>query len=423
MTKKVKVGLLGLGVVGGELASIINTNKENILNKYNLEIEIGKVFVRDLSKKRSVDIDTSKFTTDAYEVLRECDIICECMGGAGTETAKEYVMYAVKAKKPVIMSSKKVLARYGKDILDLCLLNETQLRFDATVGGGIPIAKVIKECFKGEEIVKAVGILNATSNFIYTNMEKNGCSFEEALKKAQELGYAENDPSEDIHGHDALYKVIVLALFAMKKWIDIDKIIPKTFSSINVLDMKYANELGYKIKPLAIFEKRRNKFIYRVGPCLIDKDNMAANVVNNFNIIALEGSNSGLLGFYGQGAGSKPTASAMFDDLINALNSSFEQDKDLYEGCESAEEYIDYNNNLYWRISVENTTGKLAKVCTVLAENSVNIEKLIQKDEINGKIGVVLLTRCVDLTSISNITKEFENNDIEINTIIPFFNN
>ncbi|MDP4180353.1 MAG: homoserine dehydrogenase [Bacillota bacterium] len=420
--RKIRIGLLGLGVVGAELANIINSNIENISEKYGVQMEIGKVFVRDLQKKRNTDIPSSKLTTNADEVLNESDIICECMGGAGTEITKEYIMRCIKSKKPVIMSSKKVIALYGKDILDLCMSQKSQIRFDATVGGGIPIAKVIKECFKGEKITKAVGILNATSNYIYSSMDKKGYSFEQALKKAQDLGYAENDPTEDIDGLDALYKVVVLTLFAMKSWVNIKELSTKSFSSIDILDMKYANELGYRIKPLAIFEKKNNKFIYRVGPCLIDEKHIAANVINNFNIIVFEGSNSGKLGFYGQGAGSMPTATAMFDDLVSVLKTNFEYETDLYEGCEIVTDYRDFRNNLYWRISVENTIGKLAHICNVFAQNSINIEKVIQKDAINGKMDVVLLTNSVDATVIDLITKEFETNQIEINTIIPFFN-
>ncbi|KNY28662.1 homoserine dehydrogenase [Pseudobacteroides cellulosolvens] len=421
--KKIKVGLLGLGVVGAELANIINSNKEDIMQKYGIEMEIGKAYVRDLHKKRNADIPFSKLTDNANEVLNDSDIICECMGGSGTEATKDYVVRCIEMTKPVIMSSKKVIALYGKDIIDLCMTKKSQLRFDATVGGGIPIAKVIKECFKGEKITKAVGILNATSNYIYSSMERKGYSFEQALKKAQDLGYAENDPSEDINGFDALYKVIVLALFAMKSWVNIKEMSTKSFSSIDIVDMKYAQDLGYKIKPLAIFQKKKDKkFVYRVGPCLIAENHIAANVINNFNIIVFEGSNSGKLGFYGQGAGSKPTASAMYDDLVSVLKTSFDYEMDLYDGCDVIHDYRDFTNSLYWRVSVDNIIGKLALICNVFAKNSVNIEKVIQKDEVNGKMDVVLLTNSVESTVIDLITHEFENNKVDVNTIIPFFN-
>ncbi|MCX7921958.1 MAG: homoserine dehydrogenase [Clostridia bacterium] len=422
----VKIGFLGLGVVGAELLNIIRSNQARILDKYGVKLEVSKIFVRDLNKKRDTDTSELQLTTNAADIIFDKDIhiVCECMGGAGTENTKEFVISALENSKSVVMSSKKVLALYGKKILDLASSSSAQLRFDATVGGGIPVAKILKECFKGEKVEKIVGILNATSNFIYTKMEKDNLSFEDALKKAQQLGYAENDPSEDINGFDALYKSIILTMFSMKKWLNIKELSTTPIGNITVLDMKYANELGYKIKPLVIMENQDDKLKYRVGPCLINENHIAANTVENYNIIVFKGSNTGVLGFYGQGAGSKPTASAMFDDLISIATTPDEGIsgliKEMYSGVEPTENVYEYKNNLYWRVSVENIVGKLAFICSLLADNSVNIEKVIQKDEAEGKIGVVLLTSRVDSSTLSKIVDQFTNNDIEINTIIPF---
>ena len=426
MGRTVKVGILGLGVVGAELANIIKSNQDNVFKKYGVKLEIGKVYVRDVNKRRATDTSGLMLTTNAYDVVYDSDIdvICECMGGSGTEETRDYVVKAIESSKSVVMSSKKVLALYGNEILELLKERDVSLRYDATVGGGIPITKIIKECFKGERIDGIVGILNATSNFIYTRMEKDSMSFEDALKKAQKLGYAENDPSEDINGFDALYKAVVLTLFSMKKWVDIKTLSTTPFSNINVLDMKYAAELGYKIKPLVIVENRTNGIRYRLGPCLIKENHIAANTVENYNIIVFRGSNSGVLGFYGQGAGSKPTASAMFDDLVGIISSRDGAAdgllKETYRDITSVENASENKNNLYWRIGVENIVGKLALICTILAKNSVNIEKVIQKDQINDKIGVVLLTSNADSTTISKIVDEFSENGIEIETILPF---
>lgn len=426
MDRTVKVGILGLGVVGAELVNIIKANQENVLKKYGVKLEIKKVYVRDINKKRSTDVGDLQLTTNAYDVVYhdDIDVICECMGGAGTEQTRDFVERSIEHNKSVVMSSKKVLALYGNEILELIKEREISLRYDATVGGGIPITKIIKECFKGERIEGIVGILNATSNFIYSRMEKDNMSFEEALKKAQDLGYAENDPSEDINGFDALYKAVVLTLFSMKKWVDIKTLSTTPFSSVNVLDMRYAAELGYKIKPLVIVENRNDGIRYRLGPCLIKENHIAANTVENYNIIVFRGSNSGILGFYGQGAGSKPTASAMFDDLVGIVGSQSGAADGLlaetYRDITSVEKASEIKNNLYWRMEVENIVGKLALICTILAGNSVNIEKVIQKDEIEGKIGVVLLTSSADSTTIGKIVDEFSENGIDIKTILPF---
>jgi len=421
--KKVKIGVLGMGVVGEELISIILNNRDKIRRQYSLDLEIKGVFVRNLDKPRR--ITGLNLTDNAEELLDdpEISVICECIGGAGTEKTREYVFRAVNNGKSVIMSSKKVLALYGKELMQKVLENKVGFGFDATVGGGIPIAKILKNCFKGEGINRVIGILNATSNFIYTRMDKDGLSFEEALKKAQELGYAENDPSEDINGYDALYKAIVLTLFSMKTWTDIRKYAVVPFSQINAADMKYAKELGYHIKPLVVVEKKKS-IVYRIGPCLVKESNIAATTNDNFNVIVLEGTNTGVLGFYGQGAGSKPTASAMFDDLINVLNKkdsdellSHELQLDEIHDVNSLEEY---KNNLYWRITVENRVGMFANIASTMAKNNINIERIIQKDEEGDRIGVVLLTSSIDTETISNIIDELKENNIIINAVIPF---
>lgn len=424
--KTVKIGFLGLGVVGAELVNIIQNNMVRISEKYGVNLELGKIFVRDVSKKRSIDVSKLQLTTNVYDVLddKETDIICECVGGAGTEGTRGYIERAVKNGKSVVLSSKKVLALYGMEILDSANKNNVAVKFDATVGGGIPVAKIIKECFKGEEIRKVVGILNATSNFIYSKMEKEGLSFEAALKSAQELGYAENDPYEDISGMDALYKAIILVMFSMKKWVDIKNVSTTPFSNINVSDMKYAKELGYQIKPLVIVENGE-ELVYRIGPCLIKDSHIAANTFNNNNMIVFEGSNSGVLGFYGQGAGSRPTASAMFDDLIGIVTQQHNgrldpASSELYHGIKAVDKLHEYENNLYWRISVDNKIGKFAVIASILANNDVNIEKIIQKDELKGRMGIVLLTSSVDVETFNRISAQFEGKGVEINAVMPF---
>lgn len=426
--KKINVGILGLGVVGGELANIISQNRDNVLQKYDIELSIKSAYVRDLTKQRTVELDKAILTENPDEVVGdpEIDIICECMGGSGTEQTRELVLKALKNGKQLIMSSKKVLAKYSDEVLEAHRESGVQLRYDATVGGGIPVGKIIKDCFKGEKIKKIVGILNATSNFIYTFMEQKNYTFDEALQLAQKLGFAENDPTEDVEGYDALYKLVVLILFSMKKSVNIEKMTTSSFTEISLVDMNYAKELGYRIKPLAVAEDRNGKLTYRVGPCLIKENHVVASAVSNYNIIVFEGSNSGTLGFYGQGAGAKPTASAMYDDLINVLTVSGEYaeiiSKEQHYGMEKLGEYSDYSNDLYWRYTVENKVGMLAKICLIFMDNNINIEKLIQKDEVNGKIDVVLLTRSADTITINKITSELAKYGIIIDSIIPFFN-
>ncbi len=380
-----------------------------------------------MSKRRENVPCGAIFTDNAYEVVNDhdIDIVCECVGGAGTDKTYEYLKAAAENGKAVVMSSKKVLALHGPKLMSLIVEKGIPFRYDATVGGGIPVAKIIRECFKGESITRIMGILNATSNYIYTKMGRDGLSFDEALKKAQQLGYAENDPSEDINGYDAMYKAVVLMMFGMGIWLDVKALKTHPFSDINVLDMEYAQELGYSIKPLVIAEKKGNMTVYCIGPCLIGESHIAANTFDNYNVVVFEGSNTGTLGFYGQGAGSSPTASAMFDDLVSILKEgsgkATEADsRRLFSGIRQAEYYEEYTSNLYLRITVDNITGMFASIATVLADNNVNIEKIIQKDEINGRIGIVLLTSRIDKITLEKIKEAFRGRNIEINAIMPF---
>ncbi|MBA9088462.1 homoserine dehydrogenase [Fontibacillus solani] len=421
---KITVGFLGLGVVGAELVNIIRVNQETIIRNYGVKVEIGKIFIRDMNKKRGTDISSLQLTTNVEEVIddNEIDIICECMGGAGTEKTKEYIIRSINNNKSIIMSSKKTLAYYGKDIIPLAGESEIDLRYDATVGGGIPIAKILTSCFKGESITKIVGILNATSNFIYSKMENDVVSFKEALKEAQSLGYAENDPTEDIGGFDSLYKGIILAVFAMNKWVDVNQLSTTPFSTISLTDMNYALELGYSIKPLVIFKNSNGTLLYRIGPCLIKKDHIVANTSDNYNMIVIEGSNSGVLGFYGQGAGSLPTASAMFDDLISIIeknnNDHFNSKLKQIKNFNNVEEY---NNSLYWRLTVKNVIGNLSRITAIFSSYKINIEKLIQKNEQKNTVDVVLLTSRIELNQLSNLTDELNSFDSKVESIIPFF--
>ena len=426
MNNTVSVGILGLGVVGAELVNIIKINHSNILKNYGIDLQIKSIFVRDVKKTRTTDISGLNLTSNVHDVINdpEIDIICECIGGSGTELTKDYILSAINNNKSIVMSSKKTLAIYGKQILSLACKKNISFKYDATVGGGVPVAKILTNCFKGEKIEQIVGILNATSNYIYTRMEKDNLSFEKALEKAQELGYAENNPSEDINGYDALYKAVILTLFSSKKWLDVNKLETTPFSSINMTDVKYAEELGYKIKPLAIIENQPNGITYKIGPCLIKENHIVENTQNNFNVIVFKGSNSGMLGFYGQGAGSLPTASAMFDDIVGILTSSnsshYNTIDQLCSNIVEADNVSEYKNNLYLRINVENKIGRLAFICSILSKNSVNVEKIIQKDGSSGMMDIVFLTSSIESSTINEIINEFNVNGIKIHTLIPF---
>lgn len=294
---KVKIGILGLGVVGSGLISLIRKNSLRIKHEKGISVEIEKVFVRSTCKKRDIDLTGLSLTANIHEVVenKDIDIVCECMGGNGYRETFDYLQTSMINKKHVILSSKKALAEFADKLLFTAYTNKVHLKYDATVGGGIPIAKVLENAFKGDKLSRISGIFNATSNFIYTKMAADNHSFEQALKIAQEKGYAENDPSDDVDGIDAANKLIILSLFGLNKIISRSALRPETFTGIEIRDMNYANELGYRIKPLATISGNNGSVNYYVGPCLVPSGHIIANTFNNNNTIVLEGEHCGKL--------------------------------------------------------------------------------------------------------------------------------
>jgi homoserine dehydrogenase len=320
--KKVKIGILGLGVVGSELVEQIRHNTQRMEVEYGIRFVIKKVFVKNISKKRTIDTSDLFLTSNASDIINDSEIsvICECLGGNGFCETKNIVLDCLNQGKHVIMSSKKALAHHAEYFIDAANNNKVFLKYDATVGGGIPIGKVLENAFKGDHITRISGIFNATSNFVYTQMNDNGLAYAEALKIAQEKGYAENDPSEDVDGFDAANKLVILSLFAAHTYIHPNRIIPVSFTSISKTDIEVAKKQGYTIKPIASVELSEKGCKVSVGPKLVPSNGILACTPYNYNTIILEGKNCGELAFYGQGAGAAPTASAMFDDLVSVCS-------------------------------------------------------------------------------------------------------
>jgi homoserine dehydrogenase len=415
------LGVMGLGVVGAELVRQVLENAVRIEKITGKKVSIEKIYVRSLTKSRTINTSGLTLTTSITDITQnpKIDIVCECMGGSGSDETIHAITDAISNGKNVIMSSKKALAGKAKTIIDASLKHHVSSKYDASVGGGIPVAKVLEHCFKGDDVIKIMGIFNATSNFIYTKMYKDNISFEDALKQAQQKGYAENDPSEDVDGIDSLNKLIILSIFGMKAIIKPNYLIPTSFTKINLRDMVYAAELGYRIKPLAMIRKHNDHYEYKIGPCLLPEDHFIASASNNFNAITIEGKNCGELGFYGQGAGDKPTATAMFDDLVNLLE---HPEKKIENGIIELEENSlkEFQSNLYWRFLVKNEVGVFAKITGLLASKNVNIEKIIQKDIVDGGIEIVLLTSNISDCLASDLIDELKSHNIENKALIPF---
>lgn len=417
--KTVKLGVLGLGIVGSEFVSLVNKNAKRIASETGYKLEIESVFVRDTMKTRDTSTTGLQLTTNAMDIVNNpaIDIICECMGGNGFETTRELVLQSLKNGKHVIMSSKKALARNAEELLHCAYSHQRYLKYDASVGGGIPIAKVLEKSFRGDSIVKIAGVFNATSNFIYSSMFADNQSYETALKNAQDKGYAENDPSDDVDGIDSLNKLIILTMFGMHKIVKHSGIKAESFKGINTLDMKYAGELGYTIKPLALIKTDNDLLEYKIGPCLVPSSHIIANTHNNFNAILVEGESCGELGFYGQGAGAKPTATAMFDDLVNILENASVKITNGYDVvCESKVKELE--SGYYWRFKAKNEVGVFTKISNIFTRKNVTIDKIIQKPIGKDISEIVLITGSNESNKIVEVRKLLQKESIIVEAML-----
>lgn len=318
MSKKIGIAILGLGTVGANVLKILQENEFE--RKYNIRFCVHFAYVRDLKKKRNVSLEGIKVTDDIEEITNSSlvDVCIECMGGSGTQKTYDIITRFIKKGKHIIMSSKKCLALYKNEIIELVEENNVLLRYDATVGGSIPICNVF-QCLSGYDSVNRIyGIANATTNYVLTTMNNEGLNYKEALKKAYEEGYAENDSSEDVEGWDALYKMCILMKFGLGVDVDPRQIIPKGIESIlNISDDKSK----FKVKQIFCAERvADNKFKYYVGPVKVPKDEILGNVDWQNNIIFVEHRYGGVRAYYGAGAGGKETAAIMVEDLMNLVN-------------------------------------------------------------------------------------------------------
>lgn len=319
MMKEIGIALIGLGTVGSHVLKIICENEKYFQEEYNIHFRVHYVYVRDVHKKRNVSLEHITVTDDIEKIMNctQVDICIECMGGSGTETTYDIIMRLLQKKKHIIMSSKKCLALYKNEIIDMVNKHNVQLRYDATVGGSIPICKVFQSLSGYDQVNKIYGIANATTNYILTLMCNEHLSYQDALDRAQKAGYAENDVSEDLDGWDALYKMCILLRFGVGIDVNPQQMIPYGLESLtNIFDEKSKE----KVKQIFYAERTAdNKIRYYVGPVIASKNSVIGDVEGKNNIIFVEHKYGGTRAYYGAGAGGEVTAAIMVEDLIDII--------------------------------------------------------------------------------------------------------
>lgn len=415
--KTIKIGFLGFGNVGTGAYRIIEDNAMQILHKEGLRLTVEKILVKDLSKKRNIDIDASKFTTQIQDILSnpEISIVAEFLGG--TEPARQYILAALENKKTVVTANKEVMAKYWQELEKVARTNGVGLYYEASVAGGIPIIKMINESLQANRVTEIMGIINGTTNFVLTKMSDQGREYQDVLAEAQRLGYAEPDPTADVEGHDAMYKLSILASLAFHGRVHLDHIYREGITRISKDDILYGKELGYVLKLLAIAKRKGNQFEARVHPTLIPKDHPLAAVRDSYNAIFVKGDAVGNLMLYGRGAGDLPTGSAVVSDIIIAgVNLDRHRYTTFFNEAHTSPEMTFHDNwetEFFVRLTAKDRPGVLAKISSVFARYGVSIASLIQKDKSGEDATIIFVTHHVHEKSMQQAMNEIrEINDV-----------
>ncbi|HBA66630.1 MAG TPA: homoserine dehydrogenase [Methylococcaceae bacterium] len=402
--KPVKVGVLGLGTVGGGTVNVLKRNAAEIARRAGREIIITRASARDLERSRICDTQGIVLTTDPYEIVNdpEIEIVLELIGG---ETiAKDLVLKAIENGKHVVTANKALIALHGNEIFAKARDKGVMVAFEAAVAGGIPIIKAIREGLSGNQIEWVAGIINGTGNFILTEMRDKGRDFADVLAEAQALGYAEADPTFDVEGIDAAHKLTILASIAFGIPLQFDKVYTEGITQITRDDVDYAETLGYRIKHLGIARKTSEGIELRVHPTLIPARRLIANVDGVMNAVLVKGDAVGPTLYYGAGAGAEPTASSVVADVIDvvrALTSDPEnrvphlafQPNALADIPMLSAEQI--HTAYYLRLNAEDRPGVLADITRILALHDISIEAIIQKEphENEKSVPIIMLTQ------------------------------
>ena len=385
--KTIGVGILGFGTVGAGVADGLLKHRDVMAKRLGVDIELKKISDLDITTDRGVAVPAGVLTTDSAAVIAdpEIQIVVETIGGTGI--AKKLVLDALNAKKCVVTANKKLLAEFGKEIFDTAAQNGVDIYFGASVGGGIPIIRVVREALASNEIESIHGILNGTCNYILTRMEREGAPFDVVLKDAQRLGYAEANPSLDIDGFDTAHKACILTAIAYGFQPTLDQVQVEGIRNLDGIDVKYAADFGYRIKLLAVVAKDGDEVEVGVHPTLIPFSHMLANVNDAFNAAMVKGDMSDYTMYYGRGAGRAPTASTVVGDIGDiARNLAHGETRyargvpNYAEGKLKLRAAGDIVSKFYVRFMVADKPGAFGTIATILGNHGVSISAATQKD-------------------------------------------
>jgi len=390
----VEIGLLGCGTIGSGVFHLLEKNSPYIERVAGKKLRVRRILVKEVDEPRPFEADRSIMTTDWREVISDdqIEIFVELIGGI--EPAKSFALEILGKGKHLVTANKEILARYGPELMKVAAESGSQLLFEAAVGGGIPLIRPLEESLGGDKIRKIVGIVNGTTNYILSRMSMEGSTFDEALESAKRLGYAEANPEADIQGDDAASKIAILSSIAFRVGVTSDQVPREGISRIRLDDIENAKELGYAIKLLAIASFDDGEIQARVHPTMIPLEHPLSSISGNFNAIFVVGESVGELMFYGQGAGSLPTSTAIIGDLINIardMDRSKTIDRSYWNNPAKIKSINEVKTRFYMVLRVVDRPGVLAKIAGVFGENMVSLESVVQKG-IGEEAQIVLIT-------------------------------
>ena len=407
MHQKINIAIVGFGNIGSYFYKVLKKNKKEISIKTGKIPFIKYISAKNINKKRLIKIPKSKWIKNSLRLplMDDVDIIVELIGGS-EGVAKKLVFSALRNKKHVITANKALMAKYGDQLTTLAEKNKVNLEYEASVAGGIPIIRAIKEGLITNRINKIYGILNGTTNYILSYMENSGKNFYEALDNAKKLGFAESNPVSDLNGNDCADKLRILSSIAFSKNISKNKILTEGIQNINLTDILYAKKFGYKIKLLSISEIKMNKLIERVHPCLISINSFLANINGVLNAIVIDALPVGKSVLQGEGAGPGPTSSALISDLCSVLRGNIKYPFGISSKLRT--KIIKFNilrhtSSSYFRIEVKDLPGVLSSITKIFAKNKISIKNLLQSpNKRNKKATIIIITH-------KNLEKNYNN--------------
>jgi homoserine dehydrogenase len=415
--KPVSVGLLGLGTVGTGVVRIVEGHREDLIGQVGSPIEIGRIAVRQLDKPRAIAVDPAKMTDDPWEIVRDpgIDVVVEVMGGV--EPTKAYILEALRLGKHVVTANKDLMALHGSEILSTAREHGCDVMYEASVAGGIPIIRTLIEGFSSDRIDRIMGIVNGTTNYILSKMSQEGASYEEVLREAQQLGYAEADPTADVEGLDAARKMTILATIGFRMNVELKDVEVQGITKVTKEDIACAKKLGYELKLLGIADRRDDRISVSVQPTMVKREHPLASVNGVFNAVFVRGEAVGETMFYGAGAGELPTATSVVADIVAVaknmkLGVNGRQSAAVFKAKNlKTDEEVAYKNFLL--LNVLDRAGVLAKITQVFAEHEVSLESVLQQPTASDRTAdLVIITHDASRAAMRRVLKDLESLDV-----------